>query len=260
VGYGVIGRSVAARLRALGINYRAYDPWLGAGAVDQPALLPEILGCAVITLHAELTHRQPWPSYHLFDAAALARIPADSLLINASRGPVVDNPALSTLLQGGGGPDVVLDVWEGEPRISQDLLRHARLGTPHIAGYSLDGKLLATRMLVQAMARELGLPWRDPGSAAGAAAPLQAGAHSGAAATLRHLFSQRYDIAADDAALRAVTTGADPQAAAVAFDRLRRHYPERREILGSAVAPGPAGPGVVRLLAGLGCAISGESR
>lgn len=260
VGYGVIGRTVATRLRALGINYRAYDPWLSPGAVDQPALLPEILGCAVITLHAELTRRQPWPSYHLLDAAALARIPADSLLINASRGPVVDNLALSDLLQGGGGPDVVLDVWEGEPRISQTLLGQVKLGTPHIAGYSLDGKLLATRMLVEAMARALELPWRNPGSAAGAAAPLQTGAHGSAAGTLRHLLAQRYDIGADDAALRGVTRGADPEAAALAFDRLRRHYPERRELLGSAVAPGPASPDALRLLAGLGCVIPGESR
>ncbi len=258
IGYGVIGRAVAARLRALGINYRVYDPWLSPGAIDQPAPLPDILGCAVITLHAELTRRQPWPSHHLLDAAALARVPADSLLINASRGPVVDNLALSALLERGGGPDVVLDVWEGEPRISHGLLGQVQLGTPHIAGYSLDGKLLATRMLVQAMALALELPWRDPGSAAGAAPPLQPGAHSRAAAALRHIISQRYDIAADDAALRAVTAGAELQAAAVSFDRLRRDYPARREILGSALAPGPASPEVLRLLTSLGCIAPAE--
>jgi hypothetical protein len=114
-------------------------------------------------------------------------------------------------------------------------------------------------MLVEAMARALELPWRNPGSAAGAAAPLQTGTHGSAAGTLRHLLAQRYDIGADDAALRGVTRGADPEAAALAFDRLRRHYPERRELLGSAVAPGPASPDALRLLAGLGCVIPGES-
>ncbi len=74
---------------------------------------------------------------------------------------MVDNAALLALLRSGGGPDVVLDVWEGEPAISQALLRQVQFGTPHIAGYSLDGKLLATRMLVEAMALALDLPWHE---------------------------------------------------------------------------------------------------
>jgi erythronate-4-phosphate dehydrogenase len=249
---------VGDRLRALAIDYRVYDPWLAPDAIDHRAGLEDILECSVITLHAELTRQQPWPSYHLLDAAALARIPAQSLLINASRGPVVDNLALLALLQGAHAPDVVLDVWEGEPRISPELLSQVQFGTPHIAGYSLDGKLLATRMLVQAMMLELGMPWQDPGSAAGASAPLRIGAQDSPATMLRDILSQRYDIAKDDAALRAATFGATPESAAAAFDQLRRHYPERREILGSAVAPGPMSAGAARLLANLGCVFAGE--
>lgn len=260
VGYGVIGKAVAARLQALGLDYRVYDPWLDPATIPCRAGLPDILECAVISLHAELTREQPWPSYHLLDATALARIGARSLLINASRGPVVDNRALLALLDGGAGPDVVLDVWEGEPRISRELLEKVRIGTPHIAGYSLDGKLLATRMLVEAMARELGLPWRDPGSAAGEATVLRAGEDLSPAALLRHILSQRYDIARDDAALRAVTLGADSAAAATGFDRLRRHYPERREILDSRVAGAQLGSRARNLLAGLGCVLAGHSR
>jgi erythronate-4-phosphate dehydrogenase len=253
VGYGYIGRAVAGRLRALGINYCVYDPWLDREAIDHPAELADILACAVVTLHAELTDRMPWPSRHLLDETALARLAPDSLLINASRGPVVDNRALLALLERGNAPDTVLDVWEGEPAINHELLRHVSFGTPHIAGYSLDGKLLATRMLVQAMALELGLAWRDPGSAAGEPDPLQVAPQDTGAALLRTIISQRYDIAADDAALRQATLGVEANAAASGFDRLRRDYPERREILGSRVSLQPPGVQEQQLLAGLGC-------
>ncbi|MCB1710432.1 MAG: 4-phosphoerythronate dehydrogenase [Halioglobus sp.] len=259
IGYGVIGRAVAARLRALAVDYRIYDPWLAPGTIDCPAGLPDILECGVITLHAELTRAQPWPSYHLLEAASLARIPAKSLLINASRGPVVDNAALAALLAGGDGPDVVLDVWEGEPFVDPALLRQVRLGTPHIAGYSHDGKLLATRMLVAAMARELGLDWRDPGSAAGEPPPLRPGPGHSAAALVRAILSQRYDIAADDAALRRVTLAAEPAAAGAAFDQLRRDYPPRREVLGSPVDRRAFSTGDSQLLVALGCDLRGEA-
>lgn len=253
VGYGVIGRAVTSRLRALDINYLVYDPWLDHAVIDRPAGLAEVLGCAVVTLHAELTDRKPWPSRHLLDEAALGRLAPDGLLVNASRGPIVDNRALLALLARGNGPDTVLDVWEGEPSISHDLLRRVRFGTPHIAGYSLDGKLLATRMLVQGMAGELGLNWLDPGSAAATPPPLQLAPQQGGAALVRTVLSQRYDIAADDAALRATTLGADATAAAAGFDRLRREYPERREILGSVVSAQPPGALEQGLLVGLGC-------
>ncbi len=254
VGYGVIGKAVAARLQALNIDYRVYDPWLSPDTIDYPADLSEVLNCAVITLHAELTRQQPWPSYHLLDEKALARIAPDSLLINASRGAVVDNAALSALLGRGNSPDVVLDVWEDEPAISETLLRQVQLGTPHIAGYSLDGKLLATRMLVEAMALELGFSWQNPGSAAGEALPLELAEQATGAALVRSVLSQRYDITADDAALRTATVGAHNTE--MAFDQLRRQYPERREILGSRVNPEQITGQAQGLLAGLGCVLT----
>jgi len=255
VGYGSIGGAVAARLRALGINYCVYDPWLDRETIDHPAELADVLACTVVTLHAELTDRRPWPSRHLLDEEALARLAPDCLLINASRGPVVDNLALLALLEQAVAPATVLDVWEGEPAIDHELLRRVRYGTPHIAGYSLDGKLLATRMLVQGMSDELGLAWLDPGSAAGEPAPLQITSQDTGAALLRTVISQRYDIAADDVALRGATLGVEASAAASGFDRLRREYPERREILGSRVSLQPPGMFEQRLLAGLGCLV-----
>jgi erythronate-4-phosphate dehydrogenase len=257
VGYGVIGKAVAARLRALDVQFRVYDPWLDTADIKHATSLSGILECGVITLHAELTRKQPWPSYHLLAEAELAEIPTDSLLINASRGEVLDNVALSALLARGVGPDTVLDVWEGEPQIDSALLRQVEFGTPHIAGYSLDGKLLATQMLLEAMAGHLKLPWIDPGSAAGTAPALLVPEDASTAALLRAVVNQRYDIHSDDSALRTATLGANPAAAAGGFDQLRRNYPERREILGSRLAPGEVTVGAQGLLSALGCVPGG---
>jgi erythronate-4-phosphate dehydrogenase len=235
VGYGVIGKAVAARFAALGIDVCCYDPWLAPAAIEQPASWDDILACDVVTVHAELTRASPWPSYHLFDASALAALRTDSLFINASRGPVADNAALAALLAADSGPDVVLDVWEHEPQVDAQLLRKVNIGTPHIAGYSLDGKLLATQMLVAAMASKLDLPWQNPGSAAEAAEPLVPPPGLSDIALLRYLVGARYCIVADDAALRRGVMDMAPAAARKHFDRLRRQYPQRRELLGSPV-------------------------
>ena len=148
--------------------------------------------------------------------------------------------------------DVVLDVWEGEPRVDPRLLRQVQLGTAHIAGYSLDGKLLATRMLVEAMSAHLGIPWQDPGSAAGEPPPITVAEQLEPAALLRHLLRARYRIEEDDRALREVVL-ADPSEAPAGFDRLRREYPPRREVCGSRVSMQHPSAASRDILGGLGC-------
>jgi erythronate-4-phosphate dehydrogenase len=253
VGYGVIGKALAARLGALAIRYRVYDPWLEQSGIPGRAELQDILGCDVVTLHPELTRARPWPSYHLLDKSALRRLDRDCLLINASRGAVVDNRALLAVLARGGPLDVVLDVWEGEPAINQAVLDRVNLGTPHIAGYSLDGKLLATQMLCAAMARHYGLVLA-PARGTREAPPLALEASREGADLLRFLLSSRYDITRDDRALRAAT-GDRGAAAAAAFDDLRRHYPERRELAGSRVRAQGISAAAVDLIHGLGCSV-----
>jgi erythronate-4-phosphate dehydrogenase len=255
VGYGHIGRAVAARLQRLGIRHKVYDPWLDQHSMPQAASWDELLRCDVITLHPELTRERPWPSFHLFDARALARLQPGCLLINASRGAVVDNAALRQYLAGSAAvDDVVLDVWEGEPRVDPELLRQVRLGTAHIAGYSQDGKLLATRMLVEAMSAHFGIPWQDPGSAAGEPPVITLAQELEPAALMRHLLRCRYRIEEDDSALRKVALD-DAAAAAAGFDRLRRDYPPRRELCGSRVLVAAPSDATRELLLGLGCTI-----
>jgi erythronate-4-phosphate dehydrogenase len=175
------------------------------------------------------------------------------LLINASRGPVVDNRAMLALLETGQGPATVFDVWEGEPQIQHALLDQVTLGSAHIAGYSLDGKLLATRMLCDAAALQLGLALQYQGSPAAEAEALKVPDELTGAALLRYLLKARYDIRRDDALLRSATLGRDTVQAAMSFDLLRKQYRERRELLGSTVHGNFQSQLHIELVQGLGC-------
>ncbi|KGE03452.1 4-phosphoerythronate dehydrogenase [Pseudohaliea rubra] len=250
VGYGNVGRSLGARLDALGIAWVATDPWLAESAVARRGTLAEIFACDVVTLHCSLTELSPWPSRHLLDRAALERLAAGTLLINASRGPVVDNDALQAWLVDGRGR-AVLDVWEREPEVPAPLLARVALGTPHIAGYSLEARLAGTRCVVSAMDEALGTAY------AGSLAPPPASvlalpATGDGPALLRKLLLGRYAPGDDDRQLRAALAAAGG-ARAAAFDRLRRAYPLRRELAGNPVSGGSAR--VRELAAALGCEV-----
>jgi len=255
IGYGVIGKAVAARFAALGVPCRIYDPWLERSSIPNVADLNDILDCDIVTLHAELTNRQPWPSHHLLRLPELQRLRPDALLINASRGPVVDNASLTAFLEAHPGRLTVLDVWEGEPRISAALLERVTLGTAHIAGYSMDGKLLATRMLSEAVIRHFYLP------------PVASIRHSDNVSVVwvqdvltganlsRHLIQSRYVICLDAAMLRqAVAAEHGTAAEGTGFDGLRKSYRERSELAGTVVA-GLRAPDDIAIARTLGCVI-----
>ncbi|TXS95634.1 4-phosphoerythronate dehydrogenase [Parahaliea maris] len=239
VGQGHVGRALARCARQLGIQLRCYDPWLDA--VEDAAELDEVLGVDVLCLHPELTRQKPWPSYHLLDAARLGQLPADSLLINASRGAVVDNAALLERLAAAPGQRCVMDVWEHEPHLLPGLLEQVDIGTPHIAGHSLDAKLEGTRMLGAALATAFDLVPPESQLAGPPVASLQAPENLQGADLLRWLLQARYEIRADDRALRDAVAGAPGSEVAAAFDALRRDYPQRRELRGSPVYA-PAAP------------------
>ncbi len=245
VGYGNIGHALASRLRLLGIDCAVYDPWLPVEGRRDAASLDEVLRCDVITCHAELTTREPYPSLHLFDAHTLDALHDRQLLINASRGACVDNRALLARCRAPHAPSVVLDVWEGEPAIDAQLLDAVAIGTPHIAGYSLEGKLRGTAMLVEALLAFMGSD-EGCGSAQEDHVLTPSGADPGS------VLRANYSIVRDDAALRASMDAPEP---AIAFDRLRREYPERRELLGARVQVAAVTPEQRDLLAALGCSV-----
>lgn len=252
VGLGNVGQAVADLAGRLGFRVRGCDPLrdpaLGPAVARRPldALLEE---ADILCLHTPLTHDGPHATRHLLDAGRLARLRQGAILLNAGRGAVVDNRALCDLLAARPDVTAVLDVWEDEPRVLPALLARVRFGTPHVAGYSVEGKWRGTAMVHAAFCRHFGLPtgplpvpdWPAP------ALQLPASPVS-ARSLLAALFAQLCPLARDDAALRASLAAPDP---ARAFDILRRDYPPRYECGSCHIEEGIA-PGHRALLQGAG--------
>ncbi len=259
VGYGHIGRLLAKRLCALRISYVVYDPWLETEQVSNPASLNDVLHCDVISVHAELTNREPWPSYHLLGRDELAQIPPSSLLINASRGAIVDNVVLKHRLGEKDAPITILDVWEQEPLVDEALLAQVRFGTAHIAGYSKDGKLLATRMLRDALLKSTnsaGLVGEQGGGISVPEIRLPDGLSG--AALLRALLLHNYTLSEDDRLLRESVSGLSNEAKATNFDRLRRNYRSRREVYGASVVTELNNASDQYVLTAMGCELAAK--
>jgi len=141
IGYGMVGSLLAQRLQALDFAVIAYDP-LKQG-FDSCAL-DEIADCDLICVHASLHDDFPHPSRHLLDARVLALLRPDAAVINASRGDIVDEPALLRLM-----PPIYYctDVFAAEPNCSAGIIEFSTLCTPHIAGHSVEAKRDALRMV-----------------------------------------------------------------------------------------------------------------
>ena len=257
IGYGNIGKLLASRLAALNLAYRVYDPWLDQSLISNPASLQQVLCCDVVTVHAELTRKTPWPSFHLLGEPELASLSDNCLLINASRGAVVDNTALEKRLRDRHGLTVVLDVWEGEPTVPQSLLRKVYRGSAHIAGYSLDGKLLATQMLRDSLLCHLD----RPPTVGGGNELLETSVISlseavTGAGLLRAMLLHNYDIAVDDYLLRDAVEGQADSMAAVNFDRLRKEYRGRREVYGSVLESSLMDPTDIKIIEAMACKLA----
>ncbi len=157
IGCGNIGGRLHQRLKKLGVSCLCYDPLLTAEDNENLVSFEEILQADIITCHTPLTKTGPFPTYHLLDSEALNQLKSDVLLINSGRGAAIDNEALLNELEK--RPlSVVLDVWENEPIVNKALIKHIALGTPHIAGYSIEGREQGTFMIYQALCQYLEMP------------------------------------------------------------------------------------------------------
>ncbi len=225
IGVGQVGSKVQACAEALGMRCLLCDPpraraegkrnfWY---AMD---MLPH---CDVVTLHVPLIAQGPGMTLRLANGEFIQNMQPHAWLINASRGPVLDNSALRIALSAGSIGGAVLDVWEGEPDIDLGLLNTVNFATAHIAGYSQDGKANATTGIVRSLARALGIRELENFTAApdGALQPIVVDAQNKSVQdAVAEAYAQTYDIAEDDALLRG-TPGA--------FEVLRAHYAPRRE-------------------------------
>lgn len=227
VGVGNVGSRLQRRLEAWGVKTLLCDPPRADRGEGGPfhSLDKLVADADILTFHTPLNKDGPYKSWHLADAALLMALRPGTILINACRGAVVDNSALLAVLEMRRDLRVVLDVWEPEPALSLDLLDRVDIATPHIAGYTLEGKARGTTQVFAAWCEFLAQPQsaelsdllpQPEFSRITLNGPLDQ-------ATLKRLVHLVYDVRRDDAPLRkgAATPGE--------FDRLRKEYQERRE-------------------------------
>ena len=232
IGCGNIGSRLLQKLQALGIETLINDPPLEeAGTLDYQFVdLDTILSeCNFITLHVPLTNDGDHPTWHLFDQQCLRRLNRNCILVNAARGPVVDNVALLDLLERRSDLTVFLDTWEGEPDISRALLQRVDLATPHVAGYSVEGRLRATQMILDAACRHFSVKskWRLSQKLP-KTIDLRIEASDNQLRFWQQLFAQHYDIWQDHLALTNSRNLSDRDFARH-FESLRRVYEQRFE-------------------------------
>lgn len=219
VGCGHVGSKVKAVAERLGMRVLVCDPPLEKANSQEPTAnsyvsLDEIeRRCDIITFHVPLTRKGQYATWHLADDDFFHRLSRVPYIINTSRGEVVDNKALLSAMEERRVRDAIIDVWEDEPHPDSLLLEKVFIGTPHIAGYSADGKVNADNMVIDAICQHFSLP--HPGLIAPPKLPADF-TYSGSPLDL-------YNPMEDSKKLKAASSR---------FEQLRNNYPLRREKMG----------------------------
>ena len=225
IGLGNIGSTLAKYATDLGWQVLGYDPLLPPSNYNNASFEQVISQSNAISLHVPLTTKNQgadYPTQHLINASALAKMPSDTILINSARGPVIAADDLEKDIKSS-NRQVVLDVFEHEPQIAASLLTQLTIATPHIAGYTLEGKLRGTQMIYDALCEQFDV---EPVQSMHQLLPVNMYLWSELKAYPDRL-PKFYDIMADDKSLRAQLR--DGQVAGADFDQLRRDYHLRRE-------------------------------
>ncbi|MGI9277425.1 MAG: 4-phosphoerythronate dehydrogenase, partial [Endozoicomonas sp.] len=255
IGKGQVGGRLYETMSRLGVRVVACDPLCEPDPAVEFLDLDELIHhCDVIALHTPLTRSGLHPTHHLIGQRQLQSMKPGTVLVNAGRGPVVDNQALLECLKSGQQLSTVLDVWEHEPDVDPELLALVDIATPHIAGYSLDGKISGTEMVYKALCRCFGLPARvRPGAVTPIPTLKKIGYTDDISVAQASSLSMRavYDIRRDDARMRKLLK-LDRAARKLAFDQMRRNYAERREFGTLKVQAGRCSDDVRINLAALG--------
>jgi erythronate-4-phosphate dehydrogenase len=270
IGVGNVGSRVVERARALGMRVLQNDPprqrmaageSSGAGTaedgqesafVDLDFLLAQ---SDIVTLHVPLTHEGQDATLHMAGEDFFGKMKPGCVFLNSARGAVAATDALVAAVRAGTVAHAVIDTWEGEPSCSDDLLELVDLATPHIAGYSYDGKVCGTVMVYKEACAFLGREalWSPADLLPPPPVPAVGLDASGREDedVLHALVRRVYDIESDDTRLRETRSG-DAGARAAAFDELRKAYPVRREFRFTRAALDNASDTLLRKAAGLG--------
>ncbi|MDG3088700.1 4-phosphoerythronate dehydrogenase [Vibrio hannami] len=227
VGAGQVGTYLSECLSGIGINVLLNDPPKQAEGDKRNFVELEYLleKADVITLHTPITKQGDYPTHHLLDKQRLESLRADQILINAARGPIVDNQALKERLAKQDGFSASLDVFEYEPIVDMELLPLLDFATPHIAGYGLEGKARGTTMIFNFFCEFLNREQRASASELLPVAPIPEVTleREWNESTLHNLIQLIYDVRQDDAIFRRKI---GPEGA---FDEMRKNYWDRRE-------------------------------
>ncbi|MFB6343964.1 4-phosphoerythronate dehydrogenase PdxB [Saccharicrinis sp. FJH62] len=219
VGVGNVGSKVEKLCRNIGMNVLLCDPPRQEREVGDFVDFETILENAdIITFHVPLDYDSDYPTFHMLNDVSFKKLKKAPVVINSSRGEVVKTESIKKALRDELISKAVLDVWENEPEIDNDLLNEVLIGTPHIAGYSVDGKVNGTTMSVHAISNFFNLPLKSwyPDMVPGAEInELELKGNN-----IFEVFLQTYDVEIDSDKLKY---------APEKFEFFRGSYPVRRE-------------------------------
>jgi erythronate-4-phosphate dehydrogenase len=232
VGVGRIGMRVAEKAAVLGITTLMNDPPLKDKTGDNMYLpLHSVLGRSdIVTVHVPLITTDVYPTIHMMNENFIGMMKPDALLINTSRGAVVDEHVLLGALTGLKIGNAVLDVWENEPAINVKLLENVAIGTPHIAGHSIDGRVNATVMVYRDLCRFLNVKaaWEPDGLPEPEQPVIEIVKNLDPEKTIPEVLFRAYPIYTDDERMRGISRIKVP-ARAHYFDTIRSQHRSRRE-------------------------------
>jgi erythronate-4-phosphate dehydrogenase len=260
IGVGNVGGRVAKKCEALGMKTCLNDPPLQRQTGDSKYVpIEELFDCDFITLHTPLTFEGEDKTFHLADENFFKSLKKGCIFFNASRGGVVDSSALKAAIGVERLQATVLDVWENEPNIDVELLEMVDIGTPHIAGYSLDGKIAGMIMIYKAACEFFGLDAEydiDSFLPAPAVPELKIKSNSGnEQEVLLNAVEKIYNIKADNVNLRQILEKNIEQKGDF-FDSLRKNYPVRREFQNTNVIVDDRNSRLAKKLNGIGFLLS----
>lgn len=229
VGIGNIGSRIVRLAKSVGMQVLKNDPPLQRQSGSSEYVpLKNIYDADIITLHVPLNKEGIDKTVRLFNHENLSKLKDGIIFINASRGQVVDNNALLSAVNSK-KLKAVLDVWENEPEINTSLLDNVEFGTPHIAGYSLEGKINGTVLIYNALCTYLDItPAWKPVLPAVENSEVKISSGKNIEEAMYRIFNGIYDIKRDDMNMRLIKEKPPAERPAY-FDLLRKHYPLRRE-------------------------------
>jgi len=233
IGVGNVGSRLAVKAEALGMRTYLNDPPLQRESGDAKYLpIEELFGCDFVTLHTPLTFEGIDKTFHLADERFFKSLKKGCVFLNTARGGVVETNALKAAIKSGKIKAAALDVWENEPDIDVELLETADIGTPHIAGYSFDGKVAGMIMIYKAACEYFEIEPRFDAASflpEPEVAELEINAdRKSEEEVIREAVRKIYDIKEDDKRMREILRLAEKKRGEM-FDRLRKEYPVRRE-------------------------------